>query len=312
MNDLSYLQHTIDAELLTYKEFRPDIIFTENQFSVAISARLAALPYATTAATVNLPHFESPLYDDGQSTVGVEVPFNKILHSYGLAPVNSICELYHGFAAANFAPTIPEFEPALAELPRVQYVGPILDSSTEISALPELASEALEHQPIYVYMSVGVLPPETYVPILAEVAKVTGLYFIVALRQSHYCEQTLPTRLGSVFLFDMVPGLTMIKRSRLVITRGGQNTLMCCVLAEKPVLGFPGHSAEAHFNLVGLEQTHLVRTCVSTQFTAEQLCALIHQTLEANTHVESADWASRLRQAGRQSEVVASLERCLL
>ena len=64
----------------------------------------------------------------------------------------------------------------------------------------------------------------------------------------------------NIHLFTRVPQLTMIRRSDLVITHGGHNTVIECILLESPVLVFPlnsqsdqkGMAARVLYHKIGL------------------------------------------------------------
>jgi len=122
MDNLVYLDSTIRAEIKAIKTFKPNVVFTENQFSAAISSELTSVPLVTTAASVNHPKFSSPLYNSNQKTIGVERNYNKILRKYRLRPISDISELSNGRSALNISPTIPELEPLLASFPNNHYV----------------------------------------------------------------------------------------------------------------------------------------------------------------------------------------------
>ena len=309
MDDIGYLRKTVSAEINLYRSLKPDVIVTENQFSSAISSTVASVPLVTTAASVNLVSFSSPLYREAESIIGVERNFNIIRKEYGLAEISTITELYHGGSMINLAPTLYEIEPELSQLPNILYVGPLLDSSTEIGPLPKEFEKSTNASAVYVYMSVGTLAPNEYVPILCEISESTGIVFIVALREREYQGNGLPHKIGSVHLFETVPGLITIKLCAVVITRGGQNTLMGCILAQRPVLGFPGRSAEADFNLRSVKGFLEIARYPTADFSSARLENLIAEATRRSTSPEYAILAKKLRSAGGARAVLDAIER---
>lgn len=249
MDDQVYLHKTIEAERAVYDSWRPDIIFTENQFSAAISAQLSGLPLLSTAAWVNHPDFESPLYKEEDRVAGVEDAFNNILRAYALPSIKDVFELIHGRSALNIAPTLPELEPQLKGFPNLHFVGSLLDPGMELGAIPEMLLDVPPDLLIYVYLSVGLLSPKQYVPALMSSFSKTKFTVAVAIREGTYRGRKLPQQFGNIFLFNYLPGLRIIRRSAVVLARGGQNTLMACLLAGTPVIGFAGRSSEADFNI---------------------------------------------------------------
>ncbi len=180
MHDYAFIKASVKRELDVIKKFAPDLIFTENHFSASISASVASVPLITTVASVNLPHFSSPLYEEKDSAKGVEENFNKIFKYYGLPEVENISELSYLRSTLNIAPTIPEFEPDLANIPNTIYVGSLLYPLMEVGRLP---SELVSLKDIvYVYMSVGKLTPEKYIPILSSVFRSLELHGVIVLR----------------------------------------------------------------------------------------------------------------------------------
>jgi UDP:flavonoid glycosyltransferase YjiC (YdhE family) len=311
MDDVNYLRATVSTELALYRALKPDVIFTENQFSSAISSSIASIPLVTTAASVNLASFSSPLYADRESVPGVEHNFNIVRRENGLPDILSITDLYHGGSAINVAPTLREIEPQLAQLPNLIYVGPLLDSSIEIGPLPDVLKDIQTLKAIYVYMSVGTLTPEEYVPIICVASDIGNLSFVVALRQDNYRGSPLPQTIGRVRLFQTLPGLTTIKKCALVITRGGQNTLMGCILSQRPVLGFPGTSAEADFNLRSVENFCEIVRHPTSDFLSHHLVTLVTQTMAAGIGPAYADLGGRLRSGGGAAAVLTAIEKRL-
>ena len=92
-------------------------------------------------------------------------------------------------------------------------------------------------------MSVGDLTPDLYIPELIKAFHKKPYNVFVSLRESEYNGAALPIQYENVHICRLLPGMSMARRSCVVITRGGQNTMMSCMLAGVPVVGFPGNNA---------------------------------------------------------------------
>lgn len=299
MDDPAYLESTIEAELAAYRAFRPDVIFTENQFSAAISTAVASLPLVSTAAWRSHPDFQSPLYDERRCVKGVEDNFNIILRRYRLEPIQDVWELANGRSALNLAPVIPDLEPRLAEFPNTHFVGALLSLGIELGPVPLELSEDPSRPLIYVYMSVGSITPEQYVPELVKAFSGSSFQVAVALRLDTFCGRRLPLRLGNVFLYRLLPGMAMARRSAVVITRGGQNTLMSCMLTGTPVIGFPGDGAEADFVMDGIVRLGVGLKCQPEEFRAPKVREIVESVMaSAEYRARTASAADKIRSYG--------------
>lgn len=289
MHNLGYLEDTIRAEVEAIEAYKPDFIFTENQFTAAISSQIASVPLATTAASVNHPRFMSPLYKARDKTIGVEENFNIILDRYGLDPISDISDLSNGRSALNIAPTIEELEPLVKSFPNNHYVGQLLFSKQEVGPLDkDLPTDG--PPVIFVYMSRGSITPEYFLPKLKEAFDNKKCFVAVAMRESHNAGRKLPYNLSkNIRLYNMLPGISVISRSTVVITRGGQNTTMGCMLTGTPMLGFPGDSAEADFNIRSVAANGAAKLC-----TMDDLQKLAELTEELSMNSEFRKSAANL------------------
>lgn len=308
MDESAYVVAAIATELAAYTKWRPDVVFTENQFTVAVSARIARIPYVATAASANLGGFSSPLYMDAAPPLPVELAYNGILDEHGLDGAGDIGGIVHNTASLNIAPTLHELEPALHGLPNIAYVGPILDSSIELGELPRSLAGEFSKAPVYVYLSVGVLEPEDFLPVLAEVSQLSNHSFWVATRRAEVGGRTTPFSVGGVHVFDRLPGLTLMKVAKATIVRSGQNALMAAALVGRPVIGFAGHSAEADFNLRSLAEYEEVIGQATEGFNPTRLMHLLETLPEVNEDSAYIKLGHRLRAAGGVHATISAIE----
>lgn len=191
MDDFTYLRSTIKVEIETIRQYKPNIIFTENQFSAAISAELTSIPLVTTAASVNHPKFTSPLYDLDEKVPNIESNFNRILKKYSLAPISDISELSNGRSTLNISPTIPELEPLLADFPNNHYVGQLLFNKLEIGSMEDnfIPRNSIV---IFVYMSKGSIRTDKVVSTIRKLFNKKHFFFLVATREKTFMNIILP------------------------------------------------------------------------------------------------------------------------
>ena len=308
MDEEAYVEAAVRRELEVYDSWKPDFVVTENQFTIAVSARVSNIPYGATAASVNLPSFVSPLYTSAAPPPAVERAYHSVLARHGIRSSDDIGSLVHEHAKVNLAPTLLELEPDLAVLPRVFFVGPLLDSGIEVGPAPASLAQQDGRSPVYVYMSVGVMEPQDYIPMLREVSRSTQFTFYVASRASSINGQETPFRQDCVHVFDRLPGLTMIRECAALVGRSGQNAVMGAILSGKPMIGFYGHSAEAYFNVQSVRGYPEIIEGKNADLSVERLAELLLRAAANGSSVAYAALGDRLRAAGGLTTALGVVE----
>ncbi|MCD1259611.1 hypothetical protein B5M42_012290 [Paenibacillus athensensis] len=114
------IRETIEREREVIREFRPDLIWNDEQYTIGASAALEQVEVVSLVTW--------PLHPDFNKQVEKELPqrnlvlrrmrsaWNRVLTSYGLPPVGHLGELLFDRSQARVAPTSPLLEPELAEL----------------------------------------------------------------------------------------------------------------------------------------------------------------------------------------------------
>ncbi|CAN5448681.1 hypothetical protein BH10ACT7_BH10ACT7_04300 [soil metagenome] len=288
MLDPDYMRSAVKAELDAYRKWKPDVVITENQLTVPISAAVARIPFAATAATINLDSFSA---DGGRfATTGAGAAVHAILRESGLDDVETVEQLMHEHASLNIAPTIHELEPLLTALPQVLFAGPILFSPVELARGP--VGRRASGRRVLVYLSKGLVTLENLAATLAAAFPAHSNTIIVAEREARQA-QIAEYRRSYGMLVARMPGLTAaLSNTDLVVTRGGQNMLMASLLAGRPIIGTPGGSAEPMFNLAALE-SYGAAVSIPGVPTAGQFA-------EAVAKLDSHDAPERSRRLGAQ------------
>lgn len=100
--------------------------------------------------------------------------------------------------------------------------------------------------------------------------------------------------------------MSTISRSMLVITRGGQNTTMACMMAGVPILGFPGDSAEADFNVRGIVDRGGGINCREEDL--EKLPTLINEIMQPKYKESATKLGKKIKIFGGARTVVRLME----
>lgn len=303
MDDLHYINASVDRELEVFNNFKPDVVFTEYQFTTAISCKIANIPLLSTVSWHTHPEFIAPQFGTTAYSFDVEINYNKILKKHGLKEIYNISDLLINSSVLNIAPTIPELEPQLKSLPNVLYVGSLLFSGIEVSNFP-ISIITNNSKNIFVYMSVGELSPDYYIPELIKAFHRKPYNVFVSLRENQYNGLPLPLSIGNIHIHQLLPGISMIRRSDLVITRGGQNTMMSCMLAGVPVIGFPGNNAEPDYNLTVIQNKGAAIKCKDSDFQSESLYVKSIDVIHNNKMKESAEILGKMIRAYKGASAV--------
>ena len=114
-----FLRQSLDAEQRAIDEFKPDALCSEFKLTAPITAAANGLRLVSTACTPADPRFVSPLFPQGSvlnhdAAVG---GFNRILAERKLEPVKDVSELFFMRSDLKIAPTVPEIEPLLDDVP---------------------------------------------------------------------------------------------------------------------------------------------------------------------------------------------------
>jgi MGT family glycosyltransferase len=143
-----------------------------------------------------------------------------------------------------------DFDFAYKEKPNQYYVGYDIDTNrTDLSShvLYFSQKDKIELKPV-VYCAFGTLSFAKYelclnfFEILIDIFKEEKDYNLV-LSIGQYLKIDLPDEIPSnVFIFNSVPQLEVLKKTNLMITHGGINSIMECIFSEVPMLVYPLYS----------------------------------------------------------------------
>ncbi|GII66296.1 hypothetical protein Skr01_63810 [Sphaerisporangium krabiense] len=287
MAEPGYLDAAVTAERAAIEAFRPDVIFTEWQATLAVSARLTGVPLVATIATPDVTR----LVGGGEEDTAfrhVQDAYAALCRAHGLEAPDCVERLLHGGGTLNVAPTVPALEPLPATLPGTLYAGPLLFAPLELAGAPAPPADGVRR--VVVYLSAGTVTIEDLLPELADAFPPPAHDVLVAAREDRVGGHVLPHTFGNVTV-TRTPGITRaLAGADLLVTRGGQNSLMAAMLAGVPVVGVPGDHVEPRYNLAVLEAHGAARVLGGVPTSAE--------LKEAAGHLAATAAAERARRLG--------------
>ncbi len=344
----SYFDQNLDAERSIMAAERPDVVVFDFRFTTSVSAHLSNLPsvsilHGNAVRLARQPRQTAQLLigDPGKARasaafkmaimkrlfpIGFSVMMRRVAHrlsaslkAHGLPPVDTPFQLLVGDEI--LVADIPEFAPP--DLPsNYRLVGPLMWAGWERPA-PWPAED--ETRPL-IYVTMG----STAEAQAALVTIIDGLrdapYSVVISTGSLSLPSDLPMP-SHIRVFSVVPGATVVRRSRMVFHHGGHETLMQALAAGVPSLMMPmnpdqvlvaqqaqalgvGHSLRQPGDL--LFGASILGRLTPTQvrhevdrLVADQECQMICSTLKRR--IEAGDGASLAAQI--LEEVVASKAR---
>ena len=249
-----YLRHSLQAEHEAVERFRPDVLFSEFKLTSPVTAAVHGLPLVSTACSPADPRFVSPLFPKQRSLNHDEAiaGFNRILEERGLEPIRDVAELFFSRSKVKIAPTIPDIEPLLADVPGLSYVGYLLYDRWELAPLPPAIMEnAGGKEVVFAYFSTGEIGPDQYTRVLPAAFDATEFYVVTAVGH-HPDLPVLPDATANTLWVRFVPGRSILEASRTVLFHGGQNTAMASLIHGAPALIVPGSDFERDFNARGI------------------------------------------------------------
>lgn len=306
--NLDYLQKAVKRELEIIKLFRPDIIFTETQFSINFSSAASGVPWATAVSWTDHSGFRSPLYKTVSTYPKQLKHINRFASWYNLKPYDDLCDLAFARANVKIAPTSPELQPELLSIPDVYFVGSLLSKTLEDQSngikLPVKKSLCT----VYVYMSPGEIPANQWVEIICEAFRDQQYNVIVMLAPLKKIPKPLP-KLSNVHFLPLSPAQKFLAASDAVITHGGGNTVVSALLHGKPLLVFPHDYAERDYNGRAVERLGAGLNLPTSSFASKTVRVLVEKITQDSSFARNAKTIGKsLKKLGGAQKTVDILE----
>lgn len=249
--DVSTLDRYVQQDLEILREFRPDIVVGDQRHSLAISSRLADVPYVNIAdghwspfADIEYELVEPPLSQIiGKPLASLifqvihpvafsflMLPLNIIREKYGLPGIGSDFRTFFTYGDCTVYPNAPELFKLKEQLPPNHlFIGPLIWSPKV--GIPAWWNTLPDTKPI-VYVSLGSTgEPE----LLRTVFKVLGELpvTVIAATAARKSMKGVPE---NVLIADFINGTEAARRARLVICNGGTMSGQQALAAGTPYL----------------------------------------------------------------------------
>jgi len=296
----NYLRRSLESELRAVDQFHPDVLFSEFKLTAPITAAIRGLPLVSTACTPADPRFVSPLFLNKRALNHDDAiqGFNEILVKYDQPPIQDVAELFFMRSHCKIAPTIPEMEPLLQDVPNLHYVGSLLHDRRELAPLPtDLMEKAHGKSVVFVYLSEGEIGPSLYTRVLPSAFDDTEFQAIVAVGD-HPDLTDLPEPTSGVTWVRYVPGRSMLRSSQALIFHGGQNTAMASLIHKGPSLIFPGDHFERDFNARALARLGVGLHCSVEEFVPERVLENIRALRKPSYHLAAETYSRQIQRRG--------------
>jgi UDP:flavonoid glycosyltransferase YjiC (YdhE family) len=249
--DQATLECYVTEDLRLLRQHRPDVVVGDMRHSLAISARLAGVPYVNVMNAHWSPHarldFELPEYPLekllGEHVVRTlfrplintlafsyqALPFNIVRQKYGLPPVDPDLRTMFSYGDYTVHPDLPELVPTHQAPANYVYIGPILWSPAV--PLPSWWDALPSDRPI-VYVNFGSSGPRLLRMLLQDVLAHLPITVVAGTAGRADLDQVPP----NVYLADFLPGIEVARRADLTICSGGSMPVQQSLCLGTPVL----------------------------------------------------------------------------
>lgn len=250
--DTATLDRYVQEDLKLIREFKPDVVIGDQRHSLAVSSRLARLPYINIADAhwspavdieYSLPNsplsgligmpLSNLLFQVAQPLAFAyqALPLNVVRSKYGLTPISPDIRVCNTYGDYTVFPNDAGLFPLKESLPRHHaFIGPILWSPAVEK--PEWWDRIPEDHPV-IYVSLGSTGQQNLLnPLLNVLAGLPVTAMVATAGRAK--PAAIPE---NVFVADFLPGTEAALRSRLVICNGGTMSGQQALSAGAPYLG---------------------------------------------------------------------------
>ncbi|ANE56286.1 glycosyltransferase [Methylomonas sp. DH-1] len=302
------LEKYVQEELKIFSGLSPDFVIGDFRLSLAISCRLAEIPYATVTNAYWSPYIKTSypipelpitkifgeavaqkMFDFVRPAVFAlhSLAFNRARKKFGLPPVAyDMREVYTHADFTLYADIESLF--SMQDLPTSHlFIGPVLWSADV--DLPGWWRNVPDDKPI-VFVTLGSSGNAALLPMILETLSTMPLTVICATAQKGNIEVRYP----NVFIADFLPAEHAVSRCDLVVCNGGSPMVYQSLACNKPVLGLPSN-LDQYLMMATLRQSgrgHLIRSGQANPLTirrvVEQALTNVSQNLadECHLHVD--------------------------
>jgi len=310
LGDEQLVRQMIAQEKEAILDFRPKAVFSWLQFTTPIVASQLGVPLASKANLPEHPKFVPPVFAVPLQPSKVTPIFNKLLIEYSLPVVHSIWELSFLRSDLKLAPTVPEFEPHLEEIPNLYYVGHLVYSGFELAEEPEWLSKWDESRPtVFVYLSAKQFRTQDYTEAIAK--QFEGLEFqVVVALGAHVPVEQVPDSSQNIRFEQLVPAHVMLSKSDVFISTGTRGSTWNALLHGVSMVLFPGVDVEMGLNAYNIERHGAGVRLPDEAFFTRQLVDAVRRVKGSDYRKRALALGDRLRSFGgpaRAAELIKEL-----
>lgn len=245
------LERYVHEDLKLFRELSPDVVVGDMRQSLAVSSRLASIPFVNVInahwspyADIEFELAEHPLIDAigedmAQRWFKLMFPIGTASHTLAV----NLVSLKHGLPALGFGikrvytygdytayPDVPAIVPTRNLPANHLYLGPILWSP--FVERPAWWERVPDDRPI-IHVSLGSSGQHRLLAVLLEALAELPVYVLAATAG----RSTLGSLPDNAFVADYLPGTAAAERSSLVICNGGTMSGQQALAAGAPILG---------------------------------------------------------------------------
>ena len=248
------VRHCVRAELELLRRLRPDRVLGVFQFTGALSATLAGVPYDSLICGSMTPACPDVLgFDDGEAGADEQRAFLRFFRQtcarrmrpamcdLGLSPVDDIWQLLVGQRTLLW--DFPEFQ-RLSPAPGYHHVGPVHWTGWPRPPGARGVLDRLVGPIAYLAFGTGFVPPRL-LRHLIDVLWRMGYSVALALGGQGVAAE-LPAASSRLATFEFLPVEEVLPRASVVVCHGGQGLIFDAMSRRIPVFVLPLQLEQAH------------------------------------------------------------------
>jgi UDP:flavonoid glycosyltransferase YjiC (YdhE family) len=328
--DAETLRGYVREDLEVIRETSPDVIVGDFRLSLAISARVAGIPYLTISnvywsphARLRFPMPELPL----TKWLGVSLakmvfgmvrpwafavhtlPLNRVRREYGLSHLGFDLRRIYTEADYTLYADVPEFIPTESLPAHHRFLGPILWSPSV--ALPPWWDD-LPRDSGVIYVTLGSSGPSGLLAVVLDTLADLPVT-VLAATAARVALRTIPR---NARVAEFLPGASASARARLVVCNGGSLTTQQALTLGTPVLGLVSNM-DQHLNMGAVVRKGAGELLRAGSATIHSIRTTVERMFVQTTYSEAASglaesfsrWHAPTRFQAILSEVLASSRR---
>lgn len=310
--DINTLMRYAEADLALIDAVKPDLIVGDFRLSLAVSAPLRKIPYASVVnaywspyADITYPVPELPFtritgLKLGQALFDLVRPFafalharplNQVRRKYGLTPLGSDLRKTYTWADYTLYADIPELVKTRHLPNNHRFLGPVLWSTQ--TPLPDWWTDLPQDKPI-VFLTLGSSGRAELLPLVFKVLSEFPVTVVAATAGKVALKGVPP----NVCIADFLPIDVASARSAFIISNGGSLTTYQALTVGVPVLGICSNMDQL-LNMNSVQALGAGISLRSGRVTLSEMRAAVKALLEKSAY---KDAAGRLGQAVLQHD----------